>query len=132
LTAASSAGRIGSRGVVFVLRRRAGFGLSHSQSPLLCRVTQPESARGFVLLLIAVIDGAPRPVGGKSRRAGPRRVGAPATRGDLAGQRSGTASMAEHKFKIGERVYFHSRSQRLVSPRVLLKVENTVTFLSTR
>jgi hypothetical protein len=40
--------------------------------------------------------------------------------------------MAEHKFKIGERVYFHSRSQRLVSPRVLLKVENTVTFLSTR
>ena len=26
------------------------------------------------------------------------------------------ASMAEHKFKIGERVYFHSRSRREVPP----------------
>jgi hypothetical protein len=37
------------------------------------------------------------------------------TRGLLSATQQ-AASMAEHKFKIGERVYFHSRSRREVPP----------------
>ena len=50
------------------------------------------------------------------QRAFRRRVGRQSGKAILIAVERQLSSMAEHKFKIGERVYFHSRSRREVPP----------------